>query len=209
MKVCSEKTQRYSQQMRRNLQKTPTFESWCHCGQLRAERKNKINEWNSPWLCLFAVYLRYHGTNMTVAEAVEWPVRTCVDEFRWWQIQPRLRAECCWLWGEKIKSNIQTQKKNTETLSASSDWLINHQLCIGGYVVDYYPVKAAVTETQQGVIKILHGLKWSWIILHLTAHGLLCFVGSKDVANWNRTLVELHTHPRVNAKYHYIKHISN
>lgn len=60
---------------------------------------------------------------------------------------------------KRQKVILQTQKKNTETLAASSDWLINRQLCIGGYVVDYYPVKAAVTETQQGVIKIPHGLK--------------------------------------------------
>lgn len=199
MKVCSEKTQRYSQQMRRNLQKTPTFESWCHCGQLSAERKNKINE----WLCLFAVYLRYHGTNMTVAEAVEWPVRTCVDEFQWWQKQPRLRAERCWLWGEKIKSNIQTQKKNRNIISIVR--LIDKSPTLYWWLCCWL----LPSETQQGIIKILHGLKWSCIILHLTAHGLLCFVGSKDVANWNRALVELHTHPRVNAKYHYIKHISN
>lgn len=143
------------------------------------------------------VYLRHHGANMTVAEAIEWPVRTFVDEFQRWQMQPRLRAERCWLWGEKIKCNIQTHKKNTGTLSASSDWLTNQQWW--PYVADYYPVKAAATETQR-VIKILHGLKWSCIILNSTARGLLCFVGSKVVANWDRTLVELHTQ----SKWHNI-----
>lgn len=61
--------------------------------------------------------------------AVDRPGLTWVDEFPRWQMQPRLRAEHHRLWGEKIKSNIQTQKKNTDSLSAYWDWVIKQQLC--------------------------------------------------------------------------------
>lgn len=110
-KVCPEKGQRYSQQIRRNLQQLPTLESWCQCGQLRAARKNEINEYQILWLCVFVVYLRHRGANMTGCSH-----RVSLSHLCRWvpTVANAATSEGRMLFtaGEKIKSDIRSKHRN-------------------------------------------------------------------------------------------------